>query len=319
MHHLINTNSLPCPKVVVIVATKMEELNIGNCLLSIKKQLYENVAVIVIDAFSTDSTVKLAKAFTKEVYSAEGGLARQRNYGISKMGDAKYLVFIDADMILPPGLIGACVAQMENNDKISGLFIDEIILGKSYLSRVRRFERSFYSGTAVDAGRFYRATDVLKVGGFDENPLVTNSVEDWDFDHKIRKLGDICLLNVGKLECDEKEWEQRSFVLSKGGSGSDFVIYHNESEFSLVKYLHKKSFYASNFDLYINKWGANDYYVNRQFSFIYRYFTIFLENEKWKKFFLGFFFVPGLYFLRIFVGLVYLLRNTLHANSRPKR
>ena len=307
--------------VALIIATKEEELNLRNCLESINAQTYHNIRIIVVDAYSKDKTVNIAKEYTSEVHIVGGGLARQRNHGINIAQDSTYILFVDADMLLAPELIQACVAKLENNKNIAGLFIDEVILGKNYFSSVRRFERSFYSGTTIDAGRFYRTQAVISVNGFDETPNVVNSVEDWDFDQKIRSYGDLCLLDRQHSRLIDKEWGQRGFVIQKGASGkyTDFVIYHNESEFSLFKYLHKKSFYAASFDVYIEKWGSNNYHVNQQFSFLYRYFFVFLEHGKWKKFITGAYFIPGLYFLRICVGVVFCFRNIFYAKNRPCR
>ena len=45
----------------VIVTTKNEEKNIENCLQSINNQTYKNIELIVVDNFSDDKTVEIAK------------------------------------------------------------------------------------------------------------------------------------------------------------------------------------------------------------------------------------------------------------------
>ena len=56
------------PKVSVIVPTKNSESFLYSCLRSIANQSYA-VETIVVDNYSTDRTVKIAKRFTKKVYS----------------------------------------------------------------------------------------------------------------------------------------------------------------------------------------------------------------------------------------------------------
>ena len=79
-------------------------------------------------------------------------------------------------------------------------------------------------------------------------------------------------------------------------------LYHNESEFSLTKYLAKKEYYSKNLDAYIAKWGKNDPDIKKQFGFSYRFFGVFIENGKWKKLVRHPILACGMYFLRILVG-----------------
>jgi hypothetical protein len=87
------------------------------------------------------------------------------------------------------------------------------------------------------------------------------------------------------------------------------VIFHNETEFNLKKYLSKKSYYAKSFDVYINKWSKNDPDIKKQFGLWYRYFGVFLENGKWKKLIAHPILTLGMYFLRFLVGLKFLTRK----------
>jgi len=88
------------------------------------------------------------------------------------------------------------------------------------------------------------------------------------------------------------------------------MIYHNEAEFELFRYLRKKSYYAKGFDGYIGKWGKNDPDIRKQFGLAYRYFGVFLENGKWKKLTAHPLLSLGMYLLRLMVGLVFVLRST---------
>lgn len=65
-------------------------------------------------------------------------------------------------------------------EKFAGLYVPEVILGNSYWSQVRRFERSFYDGTVIDCVRIIKKDIFEQVGGFDSS--LTGS-EDWDFDN----------------------------------------------------------------------------------------------------------------------------------------
>lgn len=289
------------PVVSVIITTKNEEKNIANCLKSILRQTYpcDKIEIIVVDNNSTDKTKEIALSFfpslDKEGLGAVGNpsiqfytkgpeRSAQRNFGVNK-SKGGYFLYLDADMILSPGVIKECVEKTQNsklqtqNMELVALYIPEIIMGNSFWCKVRRFERSFYDGTVIDCARFIEKNKFLEVGGFDES---LSGPEDWDLDRKLRQIGKVGLIKS--------------------------PIYHNEAEFDLKKYLNKKSYYAKSFGAYISKWGANDPEIKKQFGFYYRFFGVFIENGKWKKMLRHPILALGMYFLRFSVGVGYIIR-----------
>ena len=97
--------------VSVVVTTKNEEKNIENCLQSIKNQTFKNIELIVVDNFSEDKTVELAEKYDAKVYFKGNERSAQRNYG-AKVAHGKYLIYLDADMILSPTVIEECVNKV---------------------------------------------------------------------------------------------------------------------------------------------------------------------------------------------------------------
>jgi len=271
----------------VIITTKNEEGNIGNCLESVLAQSYpaENIEIIVVDNSSTDKTREIVDKFKEgftplnlKVFNRGPERSAQKNFGVEK-SKGVYFIHLDADMILSENVVAECVEKVSNDKNIIALYIPEIVAGKSFFSRVRRFERSFYGGTVIDAVRFIRKDKFLEAGGFDEKMY---ACEDWDLDKRIKKLGKVGIIQA--------------------------VIYHNEEEFNLTKYFKKKKYYSKNIDVYIEKWGKNDPDVKKQFGFCYRYVGVFIENEKWKKIVRHPLLTAGMYFLRFLVGIKYLTR-----------
>ena len=267
--------------VSIVIPTKNEASNLEACLQSIQNQTYQNIEIIVIDNFSSDTTLQIAKKYTSNVWQKGPERSTQRNFGLIDKAQGIYAMFIDADMTLSPDLITTCVNCMQSKNCL-GLHIPEIITGQSYWSKVRRFERSFYDGTVIDGVRFFRKETFVNVGGFDQ---IMTGPEDWDLDKKLKQLGKIELL---------PDNHERS------------VIYHNEAEFNLIKYIKKKLYYTTSFDDYINKWGKNDDDIRMQFGLWYRYFGVYLEHGKWQKFISNPHLVIGMYFLRFLVGLAFL-------------
>ncbi len=269
------------PLVSIVVTTKNEARNIEACLSSICLQDYSNIEIIVVDNNSTDRTKIIADGYTSNVYNKGPERSAQRNYGMIDKANGEYVMFVDADMILEPNLISECVKQIKANGA-DALHIPEVVMGDSFFSRVRNFERSFYDGTVIDGARFFIKEVFADVGGFD---LSISGPEDWDIDKKLKQIGaKIHLL-----------------------SGSH--INHNEGEFNLKSYLDKKSYYANSFDTYIEKWGKDDRDIKKQLGFYYRFMGVYIENGKWKRFIAHPFLTAGLKYLRFRVGLRYLRRN----------
>jgi len=264
--------------VSVVVATKNEEKNIEHCLQSIKNQTFKNIELIIVDNFSEDKTVELAKKYGAIIYFKGNERSAQRNYG-AKLAKGKYLIYSDADMILSPTLIEECVTKCEY-DNIDALYVPERIVGIGFWIKVRDFERSFYTGTVIDAVRFVRKDQFFQVGGFDETLV---GPEDWDFDRKIRKIG-----RTG-IACAP--------------------LYHNEGKFDLKKYLKKKSYYADGIQKYVKKWGSNDPETVKQVGIYYRLIGVFFRKGNGKKLACHPLLTIGMYFLRFNVALEYLRRK----------
>src|SRR4051794_10705307 len=88
----------------VLVLTKNEEANIGACLAA----LAFSDDVVVLDSFSTDRTVEIARTFAKVrvVQRPFDTEYRQRNFGLHEVPFAHKWVYVcDADERLEPDLV----------------------------------------------------------------------------------------------------------------------------------------------------------------------------------------------------------------------
>lgn len=299
--------------VSVIVTTKNEEKNIENCLKSITYQTYRNIEIIVVDNASSDRTKEIARKYTNLVFDKGPERSAQRNFGVG-ISKGKYILYLDADMILAKFVVESCINEIAADDKVVGLYIKEVILGKGLWSKVRRFERSFYDGTVIDAVRFVKKEAFLEAKGFDEE---MSGPEDWDFDRKVSAIGWLKLLskykylnNLDELENSFK-LEIEKFLVLNGIDSKDLyikynnAIFHNETNITPLKYLNKKTYYMKNFNIYINKYGKNDIVIKKQFGLFYRYFRVFIENGKWKKLFRHPLLTIYMYFLKGAVGFLF--------------
>lgn len=295
----------------VIITTKNEEKNIENCLKSIKLQTYKNIEIIVIDNNSSDNTKKIALKYTDKVFDKWPERSAQRNHGIIDIAKWKYSMFVDADMILSPRLIQDCTNFISQNNYVA-LWISEIVLWRNFWSKVRRFERTFYDGTVIDWVRFFDRKKFIQIWGFD---TTMSGPEDWDLDKKFKQIWQIWLLpQWDKIN----SWDFGDFIIKRWVDPNKYgsVIYHNESEFDLKKYLNKKWYYATSFDTYIDKWWKNDKDIQKQLGMSYRFFWVFCDKGKWKKLLYSPILTFGMYFLRFMVWLKFLFRNKKKITNR---
>jgi glycosyltransferase involved in cell wall biosynthesis len=272
---------MSAPLFSIIVTTRNEEANLEACLKSLRGQSYFNTEIIVVDNNSTDSTKGIANRYTDLVFNLGPERSAQRNFGMLEVAKGKFVMYVDADMILTPDLIKMAVHQLENST-IAALYVPEVVLGKTLFARIRRFERQFYDATVIDAARIFRKDLLLLSGGFDEVLFERGSGEDWDLDKRIRQLGSVRMLQESSVIRSASEIE---IILKNQGvqiRANWQGILHNESQDRLIPYLKKKRYYSSGFSGYINKWGNQDSDIQRQFGIKYRLFQVFTENNKWK-------------------------------------
>lgn len=264
--------------VSVIINTKNEENNLEKCLKSVVRQSFsrENFEIIVVDNGSSDKTKEIARKYADKVLNQGPERSAQKNLGV-RQAKGEFFIHLDADMMLSENVISECVQKISGNSDIVSLYIPEKIMGRGFWGKVRNFERSFYDRTVIDAVRFIRKDKFLEAGGFDEKMY---ACEDWDLDKRLKNLG-----KFGIIESP---------------------IRHNEEAFSFKGYLAKKKYYSKNVKEYIGKWGKGDRDVKKQFGLYYRFFGVFMENGKWKKFFARPVLASGTLFLKILVGITYL-------------
>jgi glycosyltransferase involved in cell wall biosynthesis len=88
------------PKVSFIIPTFNSEKTLGSCLESIVKQDYPDIEIIIVDGYSSDSTLRIASRYPTRVIFANGLLGKARQIGaVNSTG--KILAIFDSDIILP--------------------------------------------------------------------------------------------------------------------------------------------------------------------------------------------------------------------------
>jgi len=171
------------PLVSIIVPTYNEERNIAKCLENISNQDCKNLEIIVVDNFSKDRTLFLAKRYTSKCFRRGKERSAQRNFGAQK-AQGRWLFFVDADQKVSPKLVSRCTEKIKNDKKVKALIIAESTSGENFWSKCRDFEKRIYFGdNFVEAARFFDKCTFFQLGGFDEL-LVAG--EDWDLTARLK-------------------------------------------------------------------------------------------------------------------------------------
>src|SRR2546429_4024838 len=176
------------PLVSVIIPTKNSERTIRACLESVRAQTYRNFEIVVVDNFSSDSTVRIAKEYADLVLLAGPERTSQVKLGAANSkGD--FIYKIDSDFVLEPSVLERAV-RVALDQKAVGVVIPNLSYPKtSFWSEVRYFERLSYVGSKqIEAARFIRHDVYNAVGGHD-GTLV--AYEEHDLHNKVSRLGKI--------------------------------------------------------------------------------------------------------------------------------
>lgn len=262
----------------VVIPTKNEAANIATCLDAFAP-FRDCLEILVVDNFSPDATRAIAAARGVRVLLQGPERCAQRNCGWkSSTGD--YVLFVDADMIVPEATTAEILRTISSADAPDALYIPEIRGGCDGLRlRARNFERSFYDGTCIDGLRVIRRSLLEAVGGYDEELV---ACEDWDLDRRLLAAG-------------------ARTAIAKGS------LVHNEARQDVKTFLAKKAYYAASVNRYRRKWN-DDAVVRRQFGLWYRYFGVFFEKGKWLRVLRHPVLFAVMFCERVAVGYVY-LRN----------
>ena len=103
------------PLVSITIPTYNSEKTIKDTILSVLNQSYQNIEIIIIDSYSEDKTLEIAKEYDIRIVMCEGKLLEARIKGI-KSSKGKYVLLLDSDQILNRTAIQRAVYEMNSND-----------------------------------------------------------------------------------------------------------------------------------------------------------------------------------------------------------
>lgn len=177
------------PLVSVIIPTYNHARFVGDAILSVLQQDYDNFEVIVVDDGSGDNTREVIKKFegrVEYIYQKNAGLSAARNTGI-RASKGVLIGVLDADDMYEPKYLSTLVGTLISHPDADGVycgyrFVDE---ENNHLPQIEN--RQVPSGELYNSlinGNFFVPESILlhryvydKVGLFDEG---LRACEDWD-------------------------------------------------------------------------------------------------------------------------------------------
>ena len=132
------------PSVSIVIPTLNEEGNIARLLFSINKEInYIKPEIIVVDGYSVDRTVKIARENGAKIYFNKGGKGSALIKGISKSkGDI--VIFMDADLSHKPTELRRLISAIDSGYDVcmGSRFLDGG--GSDDISFVRKLGNYFF-------------------------------------------------------------------------------------------------------------------------------------------------------------------------------
>lgn len=174
------------PLVSTITPVLNGEKYLAGNLRSLKDQTYSNIEIIVVDNFSTDKTMEIAKDMGVIVYQKGPERASQDNYGV-EMAHGKYVFITGCDMVLDKDYIEQCVRCCEEKN-YDAVYASVKSRTTNFWSKVKGLERDMYIGDDfIESARFFKRDVYLALGGFDTT-LVINA-DDYDMQRRLNAKG----------------------------------------------------------------------------------------------------------------------------------
>ncbi len=182
------------PLVSIVIPAFNEQSYLPAAIIAIRKSVLFSrfpAEVIVVDNNSSDATREIAEKLADKVYTEKKHvIAAVRNAG-ARHANGKYLIFVDADTIVPASLVREFVHSLSKGAVVVSCavmphplnYFEKTIFGfLNFILRSSVFHGPAFSGNAVG----YNRNVFEKLRGFDEK---RHASEDHDLSNRASKYG----------------------------------------------------------------------------------------------------------------------------------
>lgn len=172
------------PKVSVIVLTKNSEEFIDRVVANLLEQLYDNMEVIIVDNYSTDSTRKRTEHLVDKFIECGPERTAQANCGV-RNASGELIYVTGSDMCRDYDFIKQCVQRIQDGYDAVYMSVKTDKDITHFWGKVKALEREMYIGTYIESARFFKKSVWEALSGFDENVIAFEE----DFQHRLDKHG----------------------------------------------------------------------------------------------------------------------------------
>lgn len=207
--HILDKN----PLISILIPARNEEENIKRCLISLTKQDYTNIEILVLDDNSTDNTSKIVKELLekdKRIRLYHGRPLEKGWMGkpyachqLSKYAKGDYLVFTDADTLHFPNSISSTLAcllkyrldalsvfarqiMVTIHERMMVPFGNYMILCFLPLYLIRKAKSALFC-TAIGQFMLFKKEVYIDIGG--HNTVKREVLEDIKLSKQVKKCG----------------------------------------------------------------------------------------------------------------------------------
>lgn len=236
------------PKVTVGICVRNGASTLRKAIECVMIQDYphELMEVIFVDDGSTDDTLFIMKYYASKMdmnvkvfHHKWKGLGYTRNVVVNN-ASGDYILWVDADLILPFNYITKMIEFMERNNRVaiaagSYEMLDQKNLA-AFLDNVEYVAYRYKSGTNLPGtgGAIFRVKVMREIGGFDES--IKGSCEDIDIAYRLLKNGWTIVRDLVPFYSQGKEGWKNYWVHSLWhGYGAHYFKHKNKHALSLSK------------------------------------------------------------------------------------
>ncbi|WP_294590399.1 glycosyltransferase family A protein [uncultured Bacteroides sp.] len=170
----------------VILPCYNQAIYLSEALDSVFQQSYQNWEAIVVNDGSSDDTEIVALEYVKRdprvkyISKENGGLSSARNRGI-ELANGEFILPLDSDDIIKSEYMEEAIAAFENNSHIKLVYCQGFFFGTKNELWDLSYQgyKNLLLRNAIFCSAFFRKSDWVKIGGYDEKMLKGH--EDWDF------------------------------------------------------------------------------------------------------------------------------------------
>ncbi|MDX2030677.1 MAG: TIGR04283 family arsenosugar biosynthesis glycosyltransferase [Blastocatellia bacterium] len=188
----------------IVIPALNEERGIAGTLHGLAGRQAEEI--VVVDGGSRDRTVEIVRGLSdvRLVESPEANRGRQMNVG-ARAARGDVLLFLHADVVLPPGAIDAIRRALEE-DRVPGgcfqiRFPEDAPRSLHLVAWGINLRTRWFRTATGDQGIFVRRDAFEALGGFPPLPLM----EDIALFHALKRRGPVAVLDA-RIEISPRRW-----------------------------------------------------------------------------------------------------------------